>query len=300
VSTGTVATQMPFRFSTKYHDTETGLLYYGYRYYDPNTGRWLNRDPLGERGGVNLYGFVKNSPTNAVDRLGLDTFLLIVGEDSSGVPLQAAAFTRKREIKARSDFQPYCDNVAIVNAKNFDQFQDALKTHKDIIEIHIFAHGNPGILFLGEGTEAGSNLTQYGGKFTITGFDFEERRFTKHTFNSVPYTTLHTGNIKKVGIKTGDITKSPYSVNARRGGIWIESCFSSKPDLGNWQGFGSAFTLAGGMGKHFGLPGHGNFTGCRYPQAEATEKEGTPVTYPMDGWKHALGEFLYDGLVRGE
>jgi hypothetical protein len=40
----------PFRFSTKYQDDETGLLYYGYRYYQPVTGRWINRDPIGEKG----------------------------------------------------------------------------------------------------------------------------------------------------------------------------------------------------------------------------------------------------------
>jgi RHS repeat-associated protein len=40
-----------FRVSTKYRDAETGLLYYGYRYYDPTAGRWLNRDPIEEAGG---------------------------------------------------------------------------------------------------------------------------------------------------------------------------------------------------------------------------------------------------------
>jgi RHS repeat-associated protein len=60
----------PFRFSTKYHDEETGLLYYGYRYYNPQWGRWLSKDPIGERGGVNLYGFVGNNGINRVDYLG--------------------------------------------------------------------------------------------------------------------------------------------------------------------------------------------------------------------------------------
>ncbi|MCP5535565.1 MAG: tyrosine-type recombinase/integrase [Akkermansiaceae bacterium] len=46
------------------------LNYYGYRYYDANVGRWINRDPVGERGGMNLYGFIKNMPTMAFDVLG--------------------------------------------------------------------------------------------------------------------------------------------------------------------------------------------------------------------------------------
>jgi RHS repeat-associated protein len=61
----------PFRYSTKYEDTETGLLYYGYRYYQPQTGRWLSRDPLEENGGVNVYGFIGNDPINQMDPLGL-------------------------------------------------------------------------------------------------------------------------------------------------------------------------------------------------------------------------------------
>ena len=48
------------------------IQYYGYRYYDPETGRWLNRDPIEERGGVNLYAFVGNDAIGWVDLLGLD------------------------------------------------------------------------------------------------------------------------------------------------------------------------------------------------------------------------------------
>jgi RHS repeat-associated protein len=61
----------PYRYSTKYHDQETGLAYYGYRFYSAGLGRWLSRDPMEEGGGVNLYGFVGNAPPNAVDGLGL-------------------------------------------------------------------------------------------------------------------------------------------------------------------------------------------------------------------------------------
>jgi len=61
----------PFRFSTKYTDQETGLLYYGFRYYDPLTGRWLSRDPIEEKGGLNVLGFTRNKPINTTDLLGL-------------------------------------------------------------------------------------------------------------------------------------------------------------------------------------------------------------------------------------
>ncbi len=60
-----------FRFSTKYQDEETGLYYYGMRYFNPTTGVWMSNDPIGEYGGKNLYCFVKNNPASLVDILGL-------------------------------------------------------------------------------------------------------------------------------------------------------------------------------------------------------------------------------------
>ena len=80
-ATGPMAKLNPFRFSTKYQDEETGLVYYGYRYYDSGTERWPNRDPLGEPGfellrgrqpnllddGPNLYTFTHNNPVNYYD-----------------------------------------------------------------------------------------------------------------------------------------------------------------------------------------------------------------------------------------
>jgi RHS repeat-associated protein len=62
----------PFRFSTKYTEMESGLVYYGMRYYSPDLGRWLSRDPIEELGGLNLYGFSINNPVSYFDFLGLE------------------------------------------------------------------------------------------------------------------------------------------------------------------------------------------------------------------------------------
>ena len=67
---GPAAAANPFRFSTKYFDPEIGLYYYGYRYYAPEMGTWLNRDPIEEKGGLNLYAYVYNSPIALIDILG--------------------------------------------------------------------------------------------------------------------------------------------------------------------------------------------------------------------------------------
>ena len=58
------------RFSTKYYDIETELYYYGYRFYCPWLMRWLNRDPIEEEGGMNLYAFCRNNPELCHDALG--------------------------------------------------------------------------------------------------------------------------------------------------------------------------------------------------------------------------------------
>jgi len=70
-ATGLMAKADPFRFSTKYQDDESDLLYYGYRYYKPSTGTWPNRDPLWESGGMNLCLFVNNNAIDKFDSLGL-------------------------------------------------------------------------------------------------------------------------------------------------------------------------------------------------------------------------------------
>ena len=53
-----------------YTDAETGLVLCTHRYYDSSTGRWLTRDPIGYRGGINLYGYVGNDPVNKIDPSG--------------------------------------------------------------------------------------------------------------------------------------------------------------------------------------------------------------------------------------
>jgi RHS repeat-associated protein len=57
--------------TTTERKTASGVFFYGFRYYQPTTGRWLSRDPIGEVGGVNLYGFVGNDGVNKLDYLGL-------------------------------------------------------------------------------------------------------------------------------------------------------------------------------------------------------------------------------------
>ena len=60
----------PLAFSSEYYDFALGYVYYNYRHYDPVIGRWLQRDPLAEMGGINLFSFLSNAPLASIDVLG--------------------------------------------------------------------------------------------------------------------------------------------------------------------------------------------------------------------------------------
>jgi len=66
---GECAEANPWRFSSECADSDLGLVYYNYRHYDPLSGRWPTRDPIGEDGGNNLYAGLKN-PFAQIDVLG--------------------------------------------------------------------------------------------------------------------------------------------------------------------------------------------------------------------------------------
>jgi RHS repeat-associated protein len=70
---GPLADANTYRFSSKPIHENSGLYYYGFRFYEPNLQRWINQDPLGIAGGLNVHTFVGNEPIDAVDLLGLDT-----------------------------------------------------------------------------------------------------------------------------------------------------------------------------------------------------------------------------------
>ncbi|MDO4410976.1 MAG: RHS repeat-associated core domain-containing protein [Akkermansia sp.] len=61
--------EQPIQWSNEYYDSELALVYYNYRHYNSTDGRWINRDPITEQGGWNLYAFVGNG-LNKYDILG--------------------------------------------------------------------------------------------------------------------------------------------------------------------------------------------------------------------------------------
>jgi RHS repeat-associated protein len=71
---GPLADPNTIRFSSMEDISPAGLVAYPSRFYEPTLSRWLTPDPVGEAGGLNLYGFVGNNPMGQVDPMGLSTY----------------------------------------------------------------------------------------------------------------------------------------------------------------------------------------------------------------------------------
>ncbi len=85
IATGSVTPGTTYQRLSKEHRKTSGLVCYIYRYYNPETGRWVNRDPIEEDGGVNLYAFCRNEPLNKIDPLGHD-FIALGERPAMGTP----------------------------------------------------------------------------------------------------------------------------------------------------------------------------------------------------------------------
>ena len=95
-----------YRFSSKEFHIPSGLYYYGFRFYDPNLQRFLNRDPLGERGGINLYRAMCNNLINYIDPWGLEPFRLLttfVDCDALGAAIDHMEKTIRNAIYSMGD-----------------------------------------------------------------------------------------------------------------------------------------------------------------------------------------------------
>ncbi|WP_404465222.1 RHS domain-containing protein [Vreelandella aquamarina] len=84
-------TTQPIRFQGQWHDKESGLYYNRHRYYDPQQGRYISQDPIGLKGGTNLYGYALGSPTINIDPTGLIAPLVIAAMGLVGAGMGGGA-----------------------------------------------------------------------------------------------------------------------------------------------------------------------------------------------------------------
>jgi RHS repeat-associated protein len=109
-----------FKYAGMFYLPEAGLYLTNYRAYDPINFRWLNRDPIGEAGGVNLYAYVNGNPVNAVDPMGLkpvpcpkglpESAVCDDGKDNQNAPPKCTTAECAAGVPpAKNDLRPNCE-----------------------------------------------------------------------------------------------------------------------------------------------------------------------------------------------
>ena len=138
------ALSIPFGFAGGLYDKDTGLIRFGFRDYDPESGRWTARDPIGFAGGdTNLYGYVLNDPINLVDpdgRIGIGAVATIV---ATGYAIYkgyqyfteaGAAMDRQNERNQKLVNMVNGDNTVNPDALRSDRMKDAIETFENAAE----------------------------------------------------------------------------------------------------------------------------------------------------------------------
>ena len=108
-----------FTFSLRYpgqcYDEETGLHYNYFRDYDPNTGRYIESDPIGLEGGLNTYKYVRGNPLSYFDSKGL--FDVYATEFSKGRYVYKFDFAPKKYVGMVNEYKPFSPSKNVNRAK---------------------------------------------------------------------------------------------------------------------------------------------------------------------------------------
>ncbi|WP_448806720.1 RHS repeat domain-containing protein [Akkermansia sp.] len=168
---GNAAEINPFRFSSEYLDDDLGLVYYNYRYYNVVDGRWINRDPMAENAGFNLYCFVGNGLS--IDYLGLVNFDGLLPGLKDFLEKQARAEAQQRCITFCKEHAPkgtpnqVCTEIGKQLAKKLEEIAKMAAHKIEGTEPPTTTTGKPG---KGEGgsDNSGDGGPQVGATATVT------------------------------------------------------------------------------------------------------------------------------------
>ncbi len=118
----------PYRFTGRRYDTETDIYYYRARFYDPERGRFLQRDPKGYVDGMGLYEYVRSNPLNFNDPYGTTAKSSTAGNPTEGTtvtpnPSLTDLLNNKENAETRSENQLIQEIIRKLNERDNDKFR---------------------------------------------------------------------------------------------------------------------------------------------------------------------------------
>jgi RHS repeat-associated protein len=105
-----------FGYAGMHYHAPSGLYLTKYRAYDPQSGRWLSRDPIGEAGGINLYAYVGGNPVSYIDPLGLRIDVVSLNNSAYDNCISAAQNLAQLENMTQSQLDQWVKNNPITLA----------------------------------------------------------------------------------------------------------------------------------------------------------------------------------------
>ncbi|MDE3046672.1 MAG: RHS repeat-associated core domain-containing protein, partial [Verrucomicrobiota bacterium] len=165
-------TQNPWRYLSKHTDDETGLIFFGRRYYDPSAGRFLTADPKGYTDSLNLYAFSLNDPFMLMDPYGLENEPSNLSSIalSSATTFGSGAFTGL--VHPIDSAWALSGDLAVLGqcaiSGDFSRLTNAWKTMDWDQRCHFFSFQASRIVGLGLAVAGGSEI-YHGARLTISG-----------------------------------------------------------------------------------------------------------------------------------
>ena len=202
----------------------------GMRYYNPTTGRWISRDPIGEEGGLNLYGFVGNDPINLIDSFGLSIHPGGIVSPTKTVKTVSAlegVFLARMKHELGQALSPLSDDLSPrERAARWRRISDSTRSYTSKLYEGIAEHYNTDV----------TNGATPGNKWVFTcKFGWID---IGHFFNSAKYRSFTTGVplVTYLGSLGVEIGQTFLRLDPGRGSVGAESAFTAEDLNSNFQG----------------------------------------------------------------
>jgi RHS repeat-associated protein len=258
------------QFAGENNNATTGLSYLRARYYDPETGSYLTKDPLGVSGGINNYCYCYGNPVCYVDPDGTRTYLVFFGQEYQG---QSPIFLNAANLEVQTLQASHPgDTVFKIYTPMVKPIITALQNNSDIAGIYYFGHGIPGALTLGQEKGDDFNLSTFGG---------DVKAGANSATGSTPLSALPTQNIAP------DAQIFLYSCNAT---ISYVGGSSKNADM----------SIAEGMADYFGVPVTGAGAGVNYPSGRLPTVSWAALDGVILNSMASVGSTLWGPFTYGE